>query len=406
MRNKTAKYGCQLFFLLTVTSTAYADGGISSLGALLDMLLLFVGAIGLVIVPMVISAIRARRSTGEVSKASRVFLGIAYLYVLFAVPVYFASQTSEFAKFPGFLAAALISLICVFHIQTQKKLLTAVLAVTAVGTATLLATPASFWKGNAFDMIAVNYVDNTNGLEVIRLVRSRDRNCHSLPLPDGRIVVQFTCTGEKPAQSMFADGPRTFFTLREIDTQRTGQSFEVIHYKETSVFHRSRASYYSPPRYSLFQRDVDKYVTVGIQSDAVLLNEDAEFDSQALLLDALGNPGAQSLGKMLIEVSDLDVNNQSFIDIAFKNTHAQTIRDLYHLGVSSTATDSGDQTFLHRAAEFADVEAMRGLVSRGADLNATDSSGRTPIQLFREKHAKKNSLIRDLEEAFPDDHSQ
>ena len=41
-----------------------------------------------------------------------------------------------------------------------------------------------------------------------------------------------------------------------------------------------------------------------------------------------------------------------------------------------------------------------------ADLNANDSSGRTPIQLFREKHAKKFSLIRDPEEAFPDDHSQ
>ena len=46
------------------------------------------------------------------------------------------------------------------------------------------------------------------------------------------------------------------------------------------------------------------------------------------------------------------------------------------------------------------------IASVAADLNANDSSGRTPIQLFRDKHAKKFSLIRDPEEAFPDDHSQ
>ena len=401
MRSKGIRVWSSFLLILVLSLPAYADGGLSALGGLLDMLLLFVGVIGLPVVALMISIVSSGRNNGHSNTKTTVILVISWLYVVCALLLYVVAQTREFAKFPALVAVSVVALHLIFSIRDRKWLLNAVLAPMGIATVAMLATPAEIWEDNVFDLVESIFVDNTDGLEIHAATRTPDSSCNLLILKDGREFLQFTCSDSKPPQRVFPLDPDPWVTLREFDTEKAGQWFEVTHYEQSYAYRRARERFYSPPRYSLFQTEVDKYVTVGNQSIVVVLNEDAEIDHRAWILDALEQADDGLLEKALLRIGNLDVNEQSFIDAAFKTRTASAYRGLNNLGVDPHATDHGGSSILHRAAEAGDVQFMQFLVRRGASLTAVDGRGLTPLQLYREKYAERRAKMRELDRAFP-----
>jgi len=175
-----------------VAAPVYADGGISSLSAVLGPLLLGIGTGGLVVVALMVPAVQAGIRKNRADKWVVAALSLGVLYVLCSLFFYFGTMHEEWAKFPGFVAVVAFALLCIFFLRHQKRLRVAVLASIGIVTVAMLATPAQFWKGNAFDLVETIFFDNSQDLEGMLLGKNRD-NIDSrktlLQFADGRKIL-------------------------------------------------------------------------------------------------------------------------------------------------------------------------------------------------------------------------
>ncbi|MDH3431850.1 MAG: hypothetical protein OEQ14_17765 [Gammaproteobacteria bacterium] len=385
--------------LLAVATPACADGGISSLGGLLAGLMMLIGMGGLVLLAFMIPVVRTAIRTNRTNNWTVAALSLGTLYVLISFFFYFAAMHEEWAKFPGFVAAVALALLCIFFLRHHKRLRAALLGAIAITTVALLATPAQFWKGNAFDLVEMVYVDNSKGLEAML----GDDNQILLHLADGRKILQFEHSADAgEIEEIFSAVPGNLVLLDELDAARAGQWFEVTHYEFDRRYLHARNNVRRPPRHSLFTHSVNMYIPNGDRSIGVLLDASAGIDFRAILLRLLGRSGTRSLKSELVNAGGIDVNEQTFIDEAFESQYAEAYRFLLVQGIDANATRSNGESMLHRVAEIGDAALMKFMVSRGASLQKVNGQGLTPLQYFRKRHGHRQIKMRRFEAEFPD----
>lgn len=400
-------HGCWSKYLIVamclVAAQAQADGGISSLGGLLAAVLILIGVGGLVLVSLLIPAVWSATRNDHTSKWTIAALILGGLYVPFSLFFYVAAQQETLAKFPGFLAAVVLALVCAFLLRHYKWLRIAALASLGIVSAVLLVVPAQFWKGNAFDLVEVIFVDNSEGLQAMDWSDDRDSKRQLLHMSDGRDILQFQYNAETNAiGELFGELPGVLVKLQELDADRGGEWFEVTHYVVDSRHKPERQYAWMQPRHSLFTRTIALYRQRGQKSTGVLLDASAEIDFKGILLHMLARSGTHSLKSSLINVGRIDINEQSFIDEAFENSFGEAYRFLFAQGLDVNATNSNGESLLHRAAEVGDVWLMQVLKRNGGSLTAENAQGLTPLQVFFERHSHRPIVMRPFRAAFPE----
>ena len=106
-------------FLLA--APAFAHGGISSLGALQDMMLLMLGGLGLLFVGTTWYAVRQRRKNEDTTTAAKTAVVFAFIYLFFALPLVLALFSSGFAKFPALMCVVIIVMLTMFFMNRQQR---------------------------------------------------------------------------------------------------------------------------------------------------------------------------------------------------------------------------------------------------------------------------------------------
>lgn len=386
-----------------VAARAQADGGISSLGALLAAFLMMIGVGGLVVVSLLLPVVRSAIRNDHTGKWTVAVLTLGVLYVPVSLFFYFAAQQETLAKFPGFIAAVAFALLCAFFLRHHKRSRIIVLTTLGIVTAVLLVVPAQFWKGNAFDLVEITFVDNSDGLQTMDWSDGRDSKRQLLHMSDGREILQF----EQDIKSddigePFSELPGVLVDLQKVDFERGGSWFEVTHYVVDRRYKQERQYAWNQPRYSLFTHTIPMFRQRGRNSMGVVLDANAEVDFKAILLHVLARSDTRSLKSALIEAGSIDVNEQSLIDVAFKNEYAEAYRFLFSQGLDANATSSDGESLLHRAAEAGDVRLMQALKKNGASVTAENAQGLTALQYFVERHSHRPIVMRTFRAAFPE----
>jgi hypothetical protein len=380
-----------------VATPAHADGGIASLGGLLAGLMMLIGIGGIALLSFMIPVVRAAIRHNCTNKWTIAALSLGVLYVLFSLSFYFTAMDEEWAKFPGLVAVVVFALLCIFFLRHHKRLRLAILATTTITTVAMLATPAQFWKGNAFDLLETIYVDNSRGLNALL----EEKNHILLHLADGRNILQFDRSADvREIGEIYSTAPGELVRLDEFDAVRAGQWFEITHYVFDRRYLHARSNIWRQPRYSLFSHTVNMYTPNRNRSIGVLLDADAEIDVRAILLRMLGRSDGRSLKGKLLIVGGIDVNEQTFIDEAFENQYVEAYKFLLTQGIDVNATNSDGESMLHRVAATGDAALMKFMASRGANLQAVNNQGLTPLLYFREKHGHRPAVMRQFRRQF------
>lgn len=394
---------CLILAVCLLTAQAQADGGISSLGGLLVAFLIMIGMGGLVLLSFMIPSVWSATRSEDTSKWTITALVLGSVYVPVSLFFYFAAQHETLAKFPGFIAAVVLALLCSFFLRHHKWSRIIVLASVGIVTAVLLVVPAQFWKGNTFDLVGIIFVDNSEGLQTMDWSDDRDSKRQLLHMSDGRDILQFDHDTEtNDIGEPFGELPGVLVGLQKVDAKRGGVWFEITHYVVDPRYKPERQYAWNQPRYTAFTQTIPMYRQRGKKSIGVLLEESAEIDFKAILLHILARSGTRSVKSGLINTGRIDVNEQSFIDQAFENIYGEAYRFLLAQGLDVNATSSNGESLLHRVAEVGDVRLMQKLKQNGASVTAENAQGLTPLQYFLEQHSHRPIMMRPFRAAFPE----
>ena len=387
--------------LMLAGAQAEAHGGISALGGLQDGLLGLIGLIGIPVALMMMVAAWFRKKGRRGGWKIAILIVLSCLYALFTVPLYFGLQSNPWAKFPGAMAAIVIAQLCAYFLADRKRISIAALTFVGAITVVMLAIPAEFWKGNAFDLIETIYIDNSDELQAVTVLNEPEHSRQLLFLADGRKILQFEAVDAESAEDPFTYAFGQLASLSRIATERAGQWFTVTHYVRRGDYVRARMRYGPPPRHSLFKRTVGMYVPRAQEAIGVLLDEDAGIDHEAMLLRILGWSGAYTLKKELVALGDIDINERSFVDKAFQSRYLAAYDFLADMDIDVHTVDSKGNTILHRVAETGSLPLMKRLVSRGASFDTANHQGVNPAEVFHTRYAKRPDRIRKFRRAFP-----
>ena len=99
---------------VTASELALADGGISAIGALLDVMLLFLGIVGIVVIPMMLGTTASLARNERVTIGAGFVLALAILYVPIAGFFALAGSESSYFWIPAVTGIAVLVLIIRF----------------------------------------------------------------------------------------------------------------------------------------------------------------------------------------------------------------------------------------------------------------------------------------------------
>lgn len=110
------------FFACLITSSpACADGGVSALGYILDVVLLFIGAIGLFIILVMCMIIAAQKDKPGTSIATRIGIGLAIAYLGLAAFFFAVSSQSPYWLLPAFTGGGTFVLLLAYAFRLNSE---------------------------------------------------------------------------------------------------------------------------------------------------------------------------------------------------------------------------------------------------------------------------------------------
>ena len=115
------KHYSAFFLLLLVATAARADGGISAIGAILDMFLLMIGAGGLFVILLMFAIIGGQKDKPRTSMGTKTGIAVSVAYVLLAAFFFAASSESPFRLIPAFTGGGTIALLCVYMYRLGER---------------------------------------------------------------------------------------------------------------------------------------------------------------------------------------------------------------------------------------------------------------------------------------------
>lgn len=233
--------------VLITAESAVADGGISALGAMLDGLLLLIGFVGLPVIAMMLWAVGRRGTRDRIAIGTGIVLALTAMYVLCALFFYLVAMDRPYAKFPGAMAAATAALLLVFAFWHHKAVWFVLVGLLGIPTGMLLVTPASFWKGNAIDVVETVFVDNSAEIGFADLVELPDSERQLLKLSDGRLILQFERDASGAPADLYTANASALVTIEEVESNRASQWFDVTQYQVHPEYLRANQSGHRPP---------------------------------------------------------------------------------------------------------------------------------------------------------------
>lgn len=106
---------------LIASSPACADGGISALGYVLNVFLLFIGALGLFIILLMCIIITSQKDKPGTSIGTRIGIGIAIAYLFLAAFFFATSSQSPFWLVPAFTGGGTFALLLVYMFRLKSE---------------------------------------------------------------------------------------------------------------------------------------------------------------------------------------------------------------------------------------------------------------------------------------------